>query len=72
MDITLIATTITFILNIALFLLGELTSSIVITSGAFVIGILVGELITKIELYEDDDYDGDEFGYDEKEQMYDE
>ena len=72
MDITLIATTITFILNIALFLLGELTSSIVITSGAFVIGILVGELITKIELYEDDDYDDDEFGYDEKEQMYDE
>lgn len=67
MNGTLIAFIITLLLDLYLFFIGELSSALAINSGAFLIGILIGELVTKVNYYEDDDDYDDVDDYDEEE-----
>lgn len=70
MEFTLITVAVVVAVNFYLFLFGGLTSTIVIGSGALIIGILMGRLIERFdnwEDYEDDDYDEEDYDYEEDE-----
>lgn len=60
MHLVSITASILFVINLYLFLFGDLTDTIAVSSIMFVVGIIAGKLFVKLEKYDNEEYEDDE------------